>query len=222
MDTPPATPTFRVGPTIRLGLHVIRRRALTIIAVAVIARFLVSQAASGVDTFTAITPGLLLRALGLLLFNYALAIVIVFPLVGIVHNIDGRLLLIGAPIAAFATWASLRWALAFPVLVVEGLSLRDTLRRSWQLTHLQAARLLGLLTLTVLLVLALTLPIAAVASLVLDAFTGPSGNTHDASFTLGTVIGQTTGLVVYAPILTACYHNLRSAGRTENASHGPP
>ena len=282
MDTPPATATLRVWPTLRLGLLVIKRRALAIVAIAVTARFLVSQAASGVDTFAATTfsfpltrflpvlvffgsmlvmwlavvpltiqaletpverepkptagrtwraavariraimPGLFVRALGLLLVNYALVLATIFPLVGGAYTIDGALLLLGAPIAAFAAWASLRWTLAFPVLVVEGLSLRDSLRRSWQITRSQATRLLGLLALTVLLAIALTMPIAAVTGFVLVAVTDPSGDTYDAAFTIGTVIGQIVALVVYAPILTACYQELRGGGRTATASDGPP
>ena len=89
MKTQTAVVPFRIWLTIRTGLHVIKRKAPTIIAIALIARFLVSQVVSGAGTFASATFALDLAQLEAVLVFLGSMLVMWFAVVPLtIHTIE--------------------------------------------------------------------------------------------------------------------------------------
>ena len=65
-----------------------------------------------------------------------------------INTLSGLLLVMTVAVALLPTLLVARWALAMPVAVIEGASLRQACRRSWRLTRGRTWRTLGLLVLT--------------------------------------------------------------------------
>jgi hypothetical protein len=70
------------------------------------------------------------------------------------NTLSGLLLVSAAAAALFPTLLVARWALAVPVAVIEGATVREACRRSWRLTRRRTWRTLGLLVVTLVVVAA--------------------------------------------------------------------
>lgn len=268
MSETPVSTRLQVWSTIRLGLQVIRRKAITIIVIAVIARFIASQLASGIDDFSAgtfdleltpylgtfvfltsmllmwlavvpmvihtidsptestdasfldttwsaavshlqgFTPRLLIRSIGLYSVNISLGICLVSPLLVAEYSSSIEFLIVGLLIAIFAFWLSLRWTVAFPALVMEDLSIGQSLARSWQLTKSQTLRVLWLTVLISTITLVLSALLGGIVGLVFGLTSEMQNYSEERVLMIGLALGQTLALVVYAPVITACYYKL--------------
>ncbi len=268
MSTNPVGTRLYVWSTIRLGLQVIRKKAITIIVIAVIARFIASQLASGINDFSetafgleltsylgtfvfltsmllmwlavvpmvirtiespaestdgtfldttwsaaishlqGFTPRLLIRSVGLYSVNILLGICLVGPLLVAEYSSSIEFLIVGFSIAIFAFWLSLRWTVAFPALVMEDLSIRQSLGRSWQRTKSQTLRVLWLTVLLSTMTLVLSGLLGGIVGLVFGLTSDIQNYSEKRVLMIGLALGQTIALVVYAPIITACYYKL--------------
>lgn len=285
MNTTATDVTFRVWQTFRTGLDVGRRKLLTIIALALVSRFMASHVVSGITTFANTTFGLDLASMeqGLVFFGSLLVMwpavvpltiqtidtpprigVFVTPFERIwrdasVHyravslrtflrglglvligdamfmasmqsswfwdallraNADHEswtanvLAVIGACAGLLVVWVSLRWSVALPAMIMENVSVLESLRRSWQITRSQVLRLVGLGILTyavvsVLSVLLFGIISMALVRMVFVPFFVDSGEAINSLDALWRFVDQTVGLVVLAPITSACYYHLR-------------
>lgn len=271
-----ATSRFPVLQVYRTGLDVTRRKALTIIALAVVSIFLAAQAVSGIDTlagvlglpfppgiepvlvflgslplmFFAVVPlasqairipratdaggrfferlwrdatmpyrtlslRIFLRCLGLFLISNAV-IAPPYVLLGFAtlylddpnEFLVPLLLNLGALAGlAVVLWVLLRWLVALPAMILERLSIREGLSRSWQLTTSRFWGLFRLAMLTGTVVTALSLLLGIILRLVF-AWTSESGNGDRGPFPLAFFLGQLVSLLFSVPVATACYHHL--------------
>lgn len=268
MSETPVSTRLQVWSTIRLGLQVIRKKAITIIVIAVIARFIASQLASGINDFSettfdleltpymgtfvfltsmllmwlavvpmvirtiesrtestdgtfldttwsaaiahlqGFTPRLLIRSVGLYLVNILLGICLVVPLLVAEFSSSIEFLIVGLAIAIFAFWLSLRWTVAFPALVMEDLPIGQSLGRSWHLTKSQTLRVLWLTVLLSTITLVVSALLGGIVGLVFGLISEIQNYSDDGVLMIGLALGQIIALVVYAPIVTACYYSL--------------
>lgn len=73
---------------------------------------------------------------------------------GRINTLSGLLLVSTVAVALLPTLLMARWALAVPVAVIEGTTVREACRRSWRLTRRRTWRTLGLLVVTLVVVAA--------------------------------------------------------------------
>lgn len=264
---------LRVWRTFRTGLDVARTKILTIIALALVARFMASQAVDGIATFAStfgldldqITEALvfvgslsvmwfvvvplaiqaiesphmkeesrtavgqtwrevsvhiralslrtLLRALGLVLINYALLagppsfLVLLQSLNPRSETAEG-LAFIGVCLFLVVALVSLRWSVAFPVMVMEDASVKKSLHRSWYLTGSQVVRLLGVNMLTAVVTLVLSALIGLGLFLAFHLLPGSVGGGRSVADPFLFFVGQTLALILVAPVTSACYYYL--------------
>lgn len=274
MQSSPDAP-FGAWQTFRTGLSVAQQKALTIIALAVVCRFIASQAVAGIGTFAdtlgislppevaraivfvvslplmffAVVPlasqavrtpsgaeavgaflerlwrdasvpyrtlslRTFLRCWGLILVtNMFIALPYALQLLATFYLAESDRLLIPAVLSlgalgylAFSVWVLLRWFVTFPAMILENLSIRASLGRSWNLTTSHAGGLfrLAMLTGTVVLVLSFSSGFALGALFApFSEFAGFSNPLHLALF-----LGQIVTLIFSVPVATACYHQL--------------
>ncbi|WP_432482164.1 glycerophosphoryl diester phosphodiesterase membrane domain-containing protein [Kineococcus esterisolvens] len=169
--------------------------------------------------------GLLLVAVTVTLASAAGAVALV-PGAGVLALADGTaaaatgtvLLLAGVlGWAAIAVWLWVKWSMATPVLLLEGLSVRRSLGRSWRLTRGAFWRTLGILLLTAVVVGVLVTAVATPFTLlgtVLAAAVG-TGSTgwalvlSQAVSTLGSIVGSVVGYPFLASVTALVYVDLR-------------
>ncbi|WP_432496122.1 glycerophosphoryl diester phosphodiesterase membrane domain-containing protein [Kineococcus auxinigenes] len=170
--------------------------------------------------------GLLLLAV-LVTLASAAGVVAVLPGVGVLALADGAaatatgavLLLVGLlGWVAIALWLWVKWSMATPVLLLEGLSVRRSLGRSWRLTRGSFWRTLGILLLTAVVVGVLVTAVATPFTLV-GTFLAAALSTTTAEWTglvlsqgvgtLGSIVGSVVGYPFLASVTALVYVDLR-------------
>ncbi|WP_432536064.1 glycerophosphoryl diester phosphodiesterase membrane domain-containing protein [Kineococcus arenarius] len=170
--------------------------------------------------------GLLLLAV-LVTLASAAGVVAVLPGVGVLALADGAaataagavLLLAGVlGWVAIALWLWVKWSMATPVLLLEGLSVRRSLGRSWRLTRGSFWRTLGILLLTAVVVGVLVTAVAAPFTLV-GTFLAAALSTATTEWTglvvsqgvgtLGSIVGSVVGYPFLASVTALVYVDLR-------------
>ncbi|WP_432506061.1 glycerophosphoryl diester phosphodiesterase membrane domain-containing protein [Kineococcus arenarius] len=170
--------------------------------------------------------GLLLLAV-LVTLASAAGVVAVLPGVGVLALADGAaatatgavLLLAGVlGWVAIALWLWVKWSMATPVLLLEGLSVRRSLGRSWRLTRGSFWRTLGILLLTAVVVGVLVTAVATpftlvgtfLAALLSTATTEWTGLVVSQGVgTLGSIVGSVVGYPFLASVTALVYVDLR-------------
>ncbi|WP_432572815.1 glycerophosphoryl diester phosphodiesterase membrane domain-containing protein [Kineococcus sp. SYSU DK005] len=132
---------------------------------------------------------------------------------------SGVVLLLAGLLAWVATglWLWAKWSMAAPALLLEGLSVRRSLGRSWRLTRGSTWRVLGVLLLTSVVVLvvvaAVQTPFALLGSLVMALLDGGSVTVSVAASqavsTLGSVLGSVVAYPFLASVTALLYVDLR-------------
>lgn len=285
MNTNASDVTFHVWQTFRTGLAAARRKALAIIGLALVSRFIASQVLDAINNFAstfslslaslassasldlieavfvfiisfplmwaAIVPLTIqaikaptrmeasgtvverlwrdvslpyraaslragVRIFELMLLNYALLGIFLLLDLAILDAFANAaswtiavLTLIRACFGLLSSLVLLRWSLALPVMIMEDVPLRESLRRSWDITRSRVFRLLGLGMLMTAVVVGSSVLIGIVLILVFVLFPNTLAGGSNAPYELVFFIGQTVGLVFAAPITSACYYYLR-------------
>ncbi|NAZ88412.1 glycerophosphoryl diester phosphodiesterase membrane domain-containing protein, partial [Kineococcus indalonis] len=119
--------------------------------------------------------------------------------------------------AAVGVWLWVKWSMAAPALLLEGLSVRRSLGRSWRLTRGSFWRALGVLLLTSVVVLvvvaAVQTPFSLLGSLVMALLDGSSVTLSVAASqavgTLGSVLGSVVAYPFLASVTALLYVDLR-------------
>ncbi|MCI2237885.1 glycerophosphoryl diester phosphodiesterase membrane domain-containing protein [Paenibacillus sp. TRM 82003] len=119
--------------------------------------------------------------------------------------------------AAVAAWLWVKWSMATPALLLEGLSARRAMGRSWRLTRGAFWRTLGILLLTAVVVGAVVTAVSVPFSLVggfLGAFVDGGASTRSLWLsqgvgTLGSIVGSVVAYPFLASVTALVYVDLR-------------
>ncbi|WP_432495625.1 glycerophosphoryl diester phosphodiesterase membrane domain-containing protein [Kineococcus gypseus] len=118
---------------------------------------------------------------------------------------------------AIGLWLWVKWSMATPALLLEGLSVRASMGRSWRLTRGTFWRTLGVLLLTALVVgvvvTAVATPFSLLGTVLGAALAGSSEGgafvVSQAVSTLGSVVGSVVGYPFLASVTALLYVDLR-------------
>lgn len=119
--------------------------------------------------------------------------------------------------AAGGLWLWVKWSLATPAMLLEGLGVGASLRRSWRLTRRSFWRLLGILLLTSIVVYVVVLAVSAPFTVVGTVVGGVSGATEFGTgyvlsqvlTTVGSLVGSLVGYPFLASVTALLYVDLR-------------
>ena len=106
-------------------------------------------------------------------------------------------------------WLAVRWVAAFPAIFAEGAGAMKAVERSTFLTANRWWRTFGILLLTYLLVLVVSLALQAVLGLGVGIIPGLTGDLRGAAFLVATSIGGGFVLPIPPIIVTLLYFDLR-------------
>ena len=166
--------------------------------------------------YRALSAHAVLRSAGLLLISWALVVVSLL-LYALVEWTCGRidsivwLGVIGVMVLlvmSVLAEVSIRWSIALPAMIMEGLSVRESLRRSWHLTESQESRVFALAVLTTGAAIVVSLVLVGVMVGLVWALRidGLDSSGFQASLDFAV---QTIGLAISVPSVAACYYYLK-------------